>query len=197
MSTIEALLADIDNRWSPPTHSARVHLRLIGQTSLYLQTGYARGTKDSDVLETRQVTGPVRAQLEALAGRGTALAHRHGLYVDVVDSAIPLLPSDPVWHAYPLELAHFDVSVLDVTDIVVSKLYRYISTDREDVRTMVEGGHVEHGRLRERLQNVIERYEFEARADRLPAMVERFHALERDAFLREPSELTLHPSVYR
>ena len=36
--------------------SAKVRLRVIGSSALMLQTDYARGTKDSDVLETADLT---------------------------------------------------------------------------------------------------------------------------------------------
>lgn len=197
VSIIEDLLSEVDERWRPVDNHGKIVLNLIGQTALFLQTGYDRGTKDGDVLETHAVTGAVWRQLEDLAGIGTAIAARHGMYIDVVGSAIPLLPRDPIWHRYPLELQHFDTRVLDIADVLVSKLVRYISTDRDDIRAMVEYGHVDHGHLLERFELVLEHYQFDGRADRLPSMVARFNEVERDLFLVDESEFDLHPSVYQ
>ncbi len=197
MSTIEDLLRAIDAVWTPRINEQRILLRVLGQTALYLQTGYERGTKDGDILETHQVSGDVRERLEALAGSGTKVAKKHGIYLDIVGASIPLLPRDPLWHSYPMGLSHFDVVMLDVADVLVSKLIRYISTDRDDIRAMVDGDFVEHATLHPRFKDVIERYQFDARADRLPGMIDRFNEIERDLFLVEESEFELHPSVFQ
>jgi hypothetical protein len=57
MRQIEHFLRDIDSRWPGPI-AAPVTLRVLGSTALLLQTDYARGTKDSDVLETPEITSP-------------------------------------------------------------------------------------------------------------------------------------------
>lgn len=197
MSDIEALLRAVDSRWRPIEPERRVTLKLIGQTALYLQCDYERGTKDGDVLETDELTKPIQDQLRNLAGRGSRMAIQHGMYIDVVACSIPLLPAVPTWHHYPMRLRHFDVQVLDAADVLVSKLIRYSGPDRDDVRAMVDGGHVEHGRLRARFELVVARYMFDGRADLLPTMVDRFHEIERDLFGVDESTIDLHPSVYQ
>jgi hypothetical protein len=65
-----------------------------------LQTGYERGTKDSDVLETAAITVAVKARLLVLGGEGTDLHRRHRLYVEVVGNGIP--PNiPPFWRDLP------------------------------------------------------------------------------------------------
>jgi len=92
VTLIRDFFEDLNGRWGPPT-GAKVPLRIIGSSALMLQTGYERGTKDSDVLETAAITVAVRARLLALGGEGTDLHRRHRLYVEVVGNGIPFLPA--------------------------------------------------------------------------------------------------------
>jgi maltooligosyltrehalose trehalohydrolase len=54
-----------------------------------LQARYERGTKDSDILETADLDVETKARLLELAGPGTDLSKRHGLYVEFVASGLP------------------------------------------------------------------------------------------------------------
>ena len=69
-SPVEEFLIAIDQAWTQPS-SAKTTLRVIGSTSLLLQTDYVRGTKDSDVLETIDMAPEVKQALLALAGEDT------------------------------------------------------------------------------------------------------------------------------
>jgi len=62
-----------------------------------LQANYERGTKDSDVLETPELTSEIQASLLQLAGQGTDLAKKHRIYLEFVANGLPLLPQVPVW----------------------------------------------------------------------------------------------------
>lgn len=115
----------------------------------------------------------------------------------MVGASTPLLPSLPVWHRCDLGLTHFDVLALDVADVVISKLIRFHSDDRDDIRAMIEKGHLNHARALERLLDVIEKYQFDARSDRLPTMVRRFQQAERDWFGIAPTEIVLPDHVDR
>jgi len=196
MNLVGEFLRDIDSRWVSEG-GPRMVLKVIGSTALFLQTNYLRGTKDSDVLETQEICGPVRERLIELAGRGTDIHKRHGMYLDIVGHAIPLLPADPLWHPRDLDLTHFEVHILDVTDVVVSKLVRYHGDDRADIRAMIEEHHVQQQRMLERVQSVIERYQFDARCNRLPDMVERFNQAERDWFGVTETPIELPEHIYR
>ena len=81
MAPVNDFLTEIDRRWRQQTETKTL-LRIIGSASLMLQTGYQRGTKDSDVLETDSVTRDLKTQLLELAGEGTDLHRRHKLYLD-------------------------------------------------------------------------------------------------------------------
>lgn len=193
MSAIEAFFRDVDEHWEP-AGSGRIQLRVIGSAALMLQAPYERGTKDSDVIETDEVTGDVRERLLDLAGRKTALANRHRIYLDVVARGLPFLPQVPVWNAVPAldgELRHFDVEVLDVVDVVVSKLKRYIASDAADIAAMADLGLVPHARLVDRFEKAVDWFSCDARAEDLPKYVARLHQVERDLLGVAETEIEL------
>lgn len=193
MHLIERFLQEIDDVWSP-AGSGRLRLCVLGSTALFLQTDYTRGTKDSDVLETDEIRGDVRERLITLAGRDTAMHQRHRMYFDIVGRGFPFLPADPLWH--PLEglstsLRHFDVAALDITDVVVSKLARFHGDDRGDIAAMVERGLVPHAFLIERFLSAVERFQLDARSNRLPIFIKNLHRVERDDFGVEGTDIDL------
>jgi hypothetical protein len=179
---IEALFRDIDGSWQAMS-SAKVQLRLIGSTALMLQSDHSRATKDSDVLETNQIDEVVANQLRSLAGRGSALHRRHRIYVDIVPAALPFLPQRPVCHALPVlsaTLKNFEIEVLDVVDVVVSKLKRFSPSDRVDIDAMIERNLVPHDALIERFRDAVATFEMDARAEDLPEILDHLHTVERD-----------------
>ena len=196
MITFDEFLEELDGRWTDSSGS-RITLRVLGSTALFLQTTYVRGTKDGDVFETDQIDRQTRERLLAIAGPGTQMHHRHRIYLDIVARGVPLLPPDPLWHGYPLALVHFDVVVLDITDVVVSKLKRWNANDRDDVRAMVTMGHVDHDHLVERFSMVMERYKFDARSDLLPVMAERLNEIESDWFVVDETPFDFPEDVFR
>lgn len=48
MASISDFLEEIDRRWVAAAEVGKIRLRIIGSSALMLQTGYERGTKDSD-----------------------------------------------------------------------------------------------------------------------------------------------------
>jgi hypothetical protein len=84
---VDDLFRDLDARWGRPT-PAKIRLRIIGSAALMLQTDYERGTTDSDVLETTNLTDGVRKRILDLAGEGTTIHQRHRLYIQIVPSGV-------------------------------------------------------------------------------------------------------------
>src|SRR5712692_9861631 len=124
MSQISDFLEDIDRRWRA-TATGKIRLRIIGSAALMLQTGYARGTKDSDILETALLTAEIKDRLTKLAGPDSELHDRHRIYIDFVAPGLPFLPHVPLYHpliALNRRLSNFEIEALDVVDTVVSKL---------------------------------------------------------------------------
>ncbi len=193
MPPVSAFLKDIDGRWKP-TREGKILLRIIGSAALMLQTGYERGTKDGDILETDSVTEDVKTRLLELAGVGTELHRRHKLYLDVVARGIPFLPHVPLCHRLVdlnRELTCFDFEVLDIVDVVVSKLKRFNANDAGDIRAMADLGLIDHARLVRRFRSAVDVFSGDARAEDLPTYVENLNRAERDFLLVRESKIEL------
>jgi hypothetical protein len=189
---------ELDGLWKPTGHG-KTRLPIIGATALLLQTSYERGTKDSDVLETADIDHKVRAQLESLAGQGSKLHQRRGMYIEVVASGIPLLPLDPQWVRIAdlsAILRHFDIDALHVEDVVVSKLNRFHTNDQRDVEAMVDLDLVRRERLAERIRSVIQANEMHARlADAVLRIIRNFNRVERDFFGVDETNFDIPSSI--
>lgn len=182
MAPVEDFFRELDSLWIEPP--PRIVLRIIGSGALMLQSGYVRGTKDSDVLETQDLTKLLQDRLLGIAGKETPLHHRRRIYLDIVDNGIPFLPRLPLWHAVEelRDLRHFDLRVLDITDVVVSKLKRFSANDIADISAMIDLDLVAHDQLIERFRSAFGEFSLDARASRLDAYVANLHRVERDYF---------------
>jgi len=193
MQPIEQFLRDLDNEW-PLTGTQRIRLTIIGSAALMLQAPYERGTKDGDVLETSAITPVVAQHLTELAGKGSRLARRHRLYIDVVGSGLPFLPQKPHCHEIVdlnAGLSNFDVEVLDIVDVVVSKLKRFNANDRADIGSMIDLALVPHDRLIERFRDAKDYFACDIRASELPRYVANLHEVERDMMGVSPTQIEL------
>jgi hypothetical protein len=190
---IEAFLREIDRQWEKE-HYPKTVLRIIGSAALLLQMEYDRGTKDSDVLETPEITPPLKEKLLTLAGKGSPLSKTFRLYLDVVPSGIPFLPQEAIYHKMTRinpHLKHFEIEALDVADVVVSKLKRFNVNDVSDIAEMVARGFLIHGVLVARFRKAVDGFSIDARAEDLPLYVKNLHTVERDYFRRPASKIDL------
>jgi hypothetical protein len=188
---------DLDRAWKP-AGTGRIRLPIIGSGALLLQTNYERLTKDSDVLETTEIDEGIRRQFEALAGKNSRLHLRHRLYLDVVRLGLPLLPQRPSWILIPnltASLTHFRIEVLDVVDVVVSKLKRFSPSDRADIAAMVDRELVPHASLVDRFRSAVEAFSLDARGTDLPRYLANLHLVERDFFDTDETEIELPPHI--
>jgi hypothetical protein len=191
--TVDEFFKELDARWgeAPP---AKIRLRIIGSSALMLQTNYERGTKDSDVLETHDLTANVKKRMLDLGGLGSNLHTRHRLFIDFVRNAVPFLPQVPIYHAKAdlnSQLHCFELEVLDVVDVVVAKVKRFHANDRSDIEAMVERDLVPHSALVERFRAAVDIFACDARADDLPRYVRHLDVVERDFLGVEETEIEL------
>lgn len=178
---IDLFLLDLDAKW--PTGGPKIPLRVIGSTALMLQTDYVRGTKDSDVLGVDPVQGKVAENLISLAGEHTRLHRKHQVYLDVVNSGIPFLPHPLVWHPVDrlnARLRSFEILVLDVTDIVVSKLKRFHDNDKNDIKAMIDRELVDHTHLVDRFHSAADVFSGDARAPDVLRYAQNLNWVERE-----------------
>jgi hypothetical protein len=119
---------------------------------------------------------------------------RHRLYVDLVPPGLPFLPQGPAWRLVETlnkSLRHFELSVLDVTDVIVSKLKRFSASDVSDIEAMIDRGLVSHGVLLDRFRSAVDSYSMDARASDLPRYVENLNRVERDMLDVDESAIEL------
>lgn len=193
MSLVEEFFQAIDRAW-PSATSPKVRLSVIGSGALMLQVSYERGTKDSDVLETIDLSSETKARLVNLAGPGTPLHQQWKLYLDIVGNGIPFLPSGARWHpvgALNAKLANIELHALDVVDVVVSKLKRFNANDQTDIDSMIQRGLVPHDELITRFRSAVEVFSHDARAEDLPKYIEHLHRVERDMLDVDETEIEL------
>lgn len=184
MSDVERFLRDIDARWRV-AQDAPIALHILGASALGLQTNHLRGTKDSDILETADITNQVRDALLSLAGPQTELHRKHRMYIELVPQGLPFLPRRPTWNDIPQinqALVHFQVHALDVIDVVVSKIFRFNPDDQSDINAMINAELVPHARLIERFRDAFDGFLYDSRVQQLRACVTNLHAVERDAY---------------
>lgn len=197
MTRPESFLKAVDAAWEPPG-PGKTTLRIIGASALILQTGFDRGSYDADVLETAEIPPTHKASLLALAGEKTELADLKGLYIQFVPPGVPFLPQKPTFHEVPAlaGLRHLDVQVLDVVDVVVSKLKPYRPRDVTDIKAMADAGALDPERLLARLHAAIDWYQLDARAERdLPRIIKNFHAVQRDILAVPETDIDLPDSL--
>lgn len=191
MPLIEHFFREFDAAWRWPAPE-KLRLSVIGSAALMLQTNYERGTKDSDVLETLDLTSETKGRLLEVAGVHSKLHGRLRMYLDIVASGLPFLPHVPRWHRHAVSasLFHFDLYVLDVTDVVVSKLKRFSPSDASDVAQMIEQGLVSHQTLLARFGSALD-VAMDFRGDEVPRYIRNLNRVERDQFGVEESSFEL------
>ncbi|HJW72516.1 MAG TPA: DUF6036 family nucleotidyltransferase [Geothrix sp.] len=192
-SPIDEFIRELDHRWDGDP-GPKITLRVLGSVALMMLTDYWRGTRDGDVLETLELTPTIKGRLLALGGKGTPLAEKHHIYLDLVASGLPLLPHPPKYHeATQLNetLEHFRVEVLDVTDVVVSKLKRFNASDQKDIEEMADRGLVDRDELLKRFLAALDAAQMSAYADDFPNCVRNFHRVEREWLYTDESVIDL------
>jgi hypothetical protein len=70
--------------------------------------------------------------------------------------------------------------VLDIVDVVVSKLKRFSPNDVSDIEAMAQRGLLDGTRLVERFRSAVDVYAMDARAGDLPRYVRNLHRVQRD-----------------
>jgi hypothetical protein len=159
-----------------------------------LQVPFVRPTKDYDVLEVASLSAETQRRLRVLGGEKTKLAERHQVYLDIVPSGLPFLPKPPIFHSAPelsAKLTHFDIEVLDVVDVVISKLKRFSVNDQGDIEEMANLGALDPEVFLARFRNALDANNMSAMVDNYPKILDNFHAVQRDWLYVEESDIDL------
>ncbi len=201
MTPFEIFLQDLDRLYiaQRPAEAPKVRLRILGSMALMIQADYIRGTKDGDVLESAPIHRGIKSELLALGGKGTGLANRHGIYLDIVPSGILFMPSAVTYRPlleFSSALSCFEVEVMDITDACVTKLKRFNGNDQADLAAMVQFQKLDHDHFLDRFLSAIDHCRGQAFADDYPKFVEHFHQVERDIFLVPETPVDLRANPY-
>ncbi|HVA66573.1 MAG TPA: hypothetical protein VNK24_06575 [Elusimicrobiota bacterium] len=130
----------------------------------------------------------------SLAGEKTDMHKQFRIHIDVVNRAILFLPQQPIFYPIPnLALKNFKAEVLAVGDVVLSKLKRYNSDDKNDIRAMAERKLFDHKTLVERFKAATDWFSMDARASDVPRYLKNLHRVERDILGRPESDIELPP----
>jgi hypothetical protein len=142
-----------------------VALHCIGGFAVTMRYGLSRTTADIDVLAATQ--SHELAELQRLAGQGSALHKRFKVYVQPVTVAsYPENYAERIVPIFPaFKLPHLKLFALEAHDLALTKLERNLDIDRQDVLELADAGYLDPETLRER-------YLSEFRPN-LPAGVER------------------------
>jgi len=192
VKVIEEFFRELDHEWKSG-QEGKITLLVIGSGALFLQTDYERGTKDSDVLETPEISPDVSKRLRALAGRGSPLFKKYRVFLDIVRAPIPFLPQTPIFHPVPgfKNFKNFEVKVLDVVDVAVSKLKPFRPQDKKDIEFLANKKLLPYDRLLERFHLVLDYYSMDARAGDFPKFLENLNTVERDMLFVPESKIEL------
>jgi hypothetical protein len=148
-----AFLNDLDAALVPIANGERLDLYHIGRSALVWKHGFAAQTEDVDVIAQ---LGNERLMSEAirLFGKGTDKAKEHERYLEEVPPGLP-----PVWAGClkrASEVAEkwsvIRLFHLEDHDFAVTKLKRFSTKDREDIRTMCDGNLLNPDTLTERVR---------------------------------------------
>lgn len=134
-----------------------IELHCLGGFVVTVLYGLARPTADVDVL----VIAPrgESERLVSLAGKGSALHRKHGLYLDLV--TVVTVPEDydqRLTEMFPGAFRHLRLFALDPYDIALSKLERNIQRDRDDVKHLARTVPLDLSVLRERYEKELRPY---------------------------------------
>ena len=88
-------------------------------------------------------------------------------------------------------LEKLELFVLDVVDVVVSKLKPFRANDQSDIDAMIKRGLVPHESLLERFRAAVDEFSGDARASDLPQYIKHLHRVERDMLGVDETEIDL------
>jgi hypothetical protein len=124
----KSFLTDIDRKFDE-----RVDLHCIGGFAIAMLYGLPRPTVDVDCLNVIPATET--QTLVSVAGAGSPLHHRHGVYLQYVGIVtVPENYARRLLPIFPRTFRNLRIFGLEAHDLALSKLERNSARDREDVK---------------------------------------------------------------
>ena len=125
--------------------------------------------------------------LVELAGKGSALHRETDYYLDIV--APGLFPQEWGWRKRALTietlgLKHIELRVLELHDLILSKLKRFAGKDRDDIRWLCDREEFSIDTLRSRYRNARQMFDF----DQQEKLDRNFRFVEAEFLALEPTQ---------
>ena len=128
-----SFLHDIDAQLAGPTE-----IHCFGGFVVAEYYGLARPTADVDIIRVRGASDV--ADVQRIGGKGSPLAKKHRVYLDIVTVAdVPERYEERLLDVYAGEFRNLRVRVFERHDLALAKLGRNQDYDREDVRRLAQG----------------------------------------------------------
>ena len=133
----KAFLQDVDQLLQ-----SAVELHCLGGFVLSVLYDLPRPTADVDYIAA--TPSSAIAELETIAGRGSALHKKHGMYLQHVTIAdVPEDFAARLTELFPGSFARLRLFALDVHDLVLAKLVRNSPVDLEDAKFLAKAGRLD------------------------------------------------------
>jgi hypothetical protein len=151
LAALDAVLA------SQTPEGQRLDLYVIGKAAVILFYGGEQAgamTSDVDVVQISHPPVPLLSIALERFGEGTPAAREHDLYLQSVPDGIPPLAASFRKRCTPMA-GDWKVLVVwqpDANDLAASKLKRYASKDRDDLRHLCDNGLLRAEKLRQSLE---------------------------------------------
>jgi hypothetical protein len=128
-----SFLHDIDAQLA-----GRTEIHCLGGFVVAEYYGLGRPTSDVDIIQVRGASDV--ADLQRIGGKGSALAKKHRIYIDIVTVAdVPERYEERLIDVYAGEFPNLRVRVFEGHDLALAKLGRNQDYDREDIRRLAQG----------------------------------------------------------
>lgn len=137
-----------------------IDAQLAGPTEFHCLGGFvvaeyyrlARPTSDVDIIQVRGAT--TIADVQRIGGKGSALAKKHKVYIDIVTVAdVPERYDERLIDVYAREFRNLRLRVFERHDLALAKLGRNQDYDREDVKRLAQGPGLEIAILEQRYRD--------------------------------------------
>ncbi len=167
------------------TSGRKAELYLGGGAAILLAYNGKLATVDVDFIGEES---GLLLELSQFAAKGSETHRLTKLYLDIVPPG--MFPSDLGWRNRTIpvsapELQHLNIRVLEIHDLVISKLKRFAGKDRQDVRGLC-------GRSELNVQTLRARY----REARLPSDYHERERMDQNFNVVEVEFLGLEPTVF-
>jgi hypothetical protein len=150
---INAFLDDLDAFLLTEAPGAKLKVYHIGRSALVWKYNSTVTTMDFDVFHSKGDDNLIKTA-EQVFGHGTDKARQHGLYLQIVNDALP-----PALGGYANRASQADgpwtilqIFHLEPHDLAATKMRRFAARDREDIRFLCDLELLDSDELEDRLQ---------------------------------------------